>query len=185
MSSSRRRAASERASSSPRSCRGRDRPFRHLLLPQPQQPSGRTRTDDPIPRSCASLEPGAVRYVKRLRLGSLRVALPRSAQAVCGPTATLSAVFRLRVIDLALLALTAAGCGGGSPSAPPSTITSTAAKTRCPRAWRIGWQKVANEIKAPVFCPTWMPEPLDAKFGGRWFNGRFVDPDRSYLVSFA
>ena len=46
------------------------------------------------------------------------------------------------------------------------------------------WQKLANEIKAPVYCPSWLPQPLVGRFGGRFFNGRSVDPDRSYLVSF-
>src|SRR5581483_4777667 len=46
------------------------------------------------------------------------------------------------------------------------------------------WQKLANQIKAPVYCPGWMPSPLDGKIGGPRSNGRYVDPDRSYLVSF-
>jgi hypothetical protein len=54
----------------------------------------------------------------------------------------------------------------------------------CPRSERRSWQKLANEIQAPVYCPSWLPEPLVGRFSGRFFNGRSVDPDRSYLVSF-
>src|SRR2546428_13530484 len=36
----------------------------------------------------------------------------------------------------------------------------------CPAAWRGGWQALANRIQAPVYCPTWMPDPLDARIGG-------------------
>src|SRR3954452_19850522 len=54
----------------------------------------------------------------------------------------------------------------------------------CPAAWQAGWQKLANKIDAPVYCPTWMPNPLDAKIGGEWQDIYSVDKDRSYLVSF-
>jgi hypothetical protein len=75
---------------------------------------------------------------------------------------------------------TAAGCAGedeapAAEAAPPPT---------CPQPARASWQKLANEIDAPVYCPSWLPQPLVGKFSGRFFNGRSVDPDRSYLVSF-
>ncbi len=78
--------------------------------------------------------------------------------------------------------LLATGCSGDDgeqasaarPSGPPA----------CPQAWKAGWQELANRVGAPVFCPTWMPNPLTAEIGGEWDNGVSVDPDRSYLVSF-
>jgi hypothetical protein len=55
----------------------------------------------------------------------------------------------------------------------------------CPAAWRAGWQALANKIQAPVYCPTWMPNPLDAKIGGQYTDIYSVQKsDRSYLVSF-
>ncbi len=60
----------------------------------------------------------------------------------------------------------------------------SATKAACPAAWQAGWQKLANTIKAPVYCPTWMPNPLDAQIGGEWQDIYSVDKDRSYLVSF-
>jgi hypothetical protein len=55
----------------------------------------------------------------------------------------------------------------------------------CPAAWRAGWQALANKVQAPVYCPTWMPNPLDAKIGGQYTDIYSVGKrDRSYLVSF-
>jgi hypothetical protein len=60
----------------------------------------------------------------------------------------------------------------------------SAAPGGCPAAWKAGWQKLANRIQAPVYCPTWMPNPLDAQIGGESQDIYSVDKDRSYLVSF-
>jgi hypothetical protein len=60
----------------------------------------------------------------------------------------------------------------------------SASKAACPAAWQTGWQKLANTIKAPVYCPTWMPNPLDAQIGGEWQDIYSIGKDRSYLVSF-
>ncbi len=77
------------------------------------------------------------------------------------------------------VALTA-GCAGddGKPAAAGESAAA------CPRAWRPGWQKLANRIDAPVYCPTWMPNPLDGEIGGSWSDIESVDRDRSYLMSF-
>jgi hypothetical protein len=74
--------------------------------------------------------------------------------------------------------LFAAGCGSAE------RVVAAAPAPTCPRAWQAGWQKLANQIKAPVYCPSWMPSPLDAQIGGQYANGRSVGGDRSYLVSF-
>jgi hypothetical protein len=83
---------------------------------------------------------------------------------------------------VAALALVATGCSGEDASTPSAEA---AAEPVCPQSSRASWQKLANEIKAPVYCPSRFPQPLVGKFGGRFFNGRSVDPDRSYLVSWA
>ena len=54
----------------------------------------------------------------------------------------------------------------------------------CPQAWQHGWQKLANRVEAPVYCPTWMPNPLDARIGGQYTDIYSVSRDGSYLVSF-
>ncbi len=48
-----------------------------------------------------------------------------------------------------------------------------------------GWQRLANKIKAPVYCPSWLPDPLVPQIGNRWNNIDAVDKDRSYLESWA
>ena len=82
---------------------------------------------------------------------------------------------------LLITAAIAAGCS--NDGAGPSVAAPKAAPT-CPAAWKAKWQRLANRIHASVYCPSWMPSPLDGKIGGQWDNGVSVDPDRSYLVSF-
>jgi hypothetical protein len=78
----------------------------------------------------------------------------------------------------------ATGCAGGSGQAAAKRPV-VGVSASCPAAWRSGWQALANRIQTPVYCPAWMPNPLDAKIGGQWFNGTSVDKrTRSYLVSF-
>ena len=79
---------------------------------------------------------------------------------------------------LAATALLASACGSGEKAAraaPP-------AKSTC--AHPGGWQKLANRIHAPVYCPGWLPDPLIPQIGGKWNNIDSVSPDRSYLESF-
>ena len=47
-----------------------------------------------------------------------------------------------------------------------------------------GWRRLADRIKAPVYCPGWIPTPLTAQIGGPWNNIASVDADRSYLMGF-
>jgi hypothetical protein len=81
-----------------------------------------------------------------------------------------------------VLLLAGGGCGGGDDD--ESRPRAAPAKPSCPAAWRAGWQKLANRVAVPVYCPSWMPNPLTGEIGGPWDNGVSVDPDRSYLVSF-
>src|SRR6266849_1769287 len=85
---------------------------------------------------------------------------------------------------LAAVALVTAGCG-----ADTATNSKAAARTSptpaCPVSWRPGWQRVADRIKAPVYCPSWMPNPLDARIHGVWSSAYSVSRDGSYLIGFA
>jgi hypothetical protein len=65
-----------------------------------------------------------------------------------------------------------------------SLVPAASAKSGCPAAWRSGWQTLANKVAAPVYCPTWMPNPLDAKIGGQYTDINSIGKDRSYLVGF-
>jgi hypothetical protein len=83
----------------------------------------------------------------------------------------------------AALALVASGCGGGADRAV-EPAAKAASQRGCPAAARAGWQRLANRIHAPVYCPAWMPDPFDGVIGGRWNTIDSVSPDRSYLIGF-
>ncbi len=87
-------------------------------------------------------------------------------------------------IALAALALLASGCGGASVDSAKSAAAARRAPS-CPSARKLGWQRLANKIHAPVYCPRWLPSPLDGVIGGQWNTVNSVSPDRSYLVGFA
>jgi hypothetical protein len=76
-------------------------------------------------------------------------------------------------------ALLTSGCGEAKKAAAASSAST---KPTC--AYTRGWQKLANRIKAPVYCPGWLPDPLRGQIGGRWNNINSVSSDRSYLESF-
>jgi hypothetical protein len=80
---------------------------------------------------------------------------------------------------LGICALLASGCGSSRAAAPPPVVTHSQ-----PCAYPAGWQKLADKIKAPVYCPGWLPDPLTSQIDGKWSNGNSVSPDRSYLESF-
>jgi hypothetical protein len=85
-----------------------------------------------------------------------------------------------------LLALTVvlAGCSYGGEGDDENAAAKAAPKG-CPAAWEPDWQRLANRVGVPVYCPSWMPSPLDAKIGGQWNSGGpLVRRDRSYLVGF-
>jgi hypothetical protein len=82
----------------------------------------------------------------------------------------------MRATIVAALAALALAAGVPGSSAAP--------KAACPAAWAAGWQKLADRIDAPVYCPTWMPNPLNAQIGGQYQDIYSIGKDRSYLVSF-
>ena len=93
---------------------------------------------------------------------------------------------KLGVVPLAALAaglvLAASGCGADRAAEPSAKAAAT--RAACPAPARAGWQRLANRIHAPVYCPAWMPDPFDGVIGGRWNTIDSVSPDRSYLVGF-
>ena len=80
---------------------------------------------------------------------------------------------RLALPVLAVACVLAAG--SASSAALPKGLL-------CPN--KASWQKLANRINAPVYCPAWLPDPLVGTIGNRWNNINSVSPDRSYLESF-
>jgi len=86
-------------------------------------------------------------------------------------------------LPLALLAALAAGFGG-SDKKTTGAEAAPAAQAACPKAWRAGWQRLADRVGVPVYCPAWLPSPLTGRLGGPWNSVLSVGRDRSYLVSF-
>ena len=87
-----------------------------------------------------------------------------------------------RALCIALLALVAAGC---SLDDDGSSASAGAPAPACPAAWKPGWQQLANDVGTRVYCPSWMPSPIDAEIGGQWnSDGVIVDEDKSYLAGF-
>ena len=86
----------------------------------------------------------------------------------------------------AVLAVVVAGvaiANRGSDDTTAAVATTEEETTGCP--YRAAWQKLANKVKAPVYCPGWIPTPLTSEIGGQWNNIDAVDADRSYLMGFA
>lgn len=90
-------------------------------------------------------------------------------------------------LPLLLVVLVSACGGGGSADNGSGTLTSTnepASAPVCPPDWKTGWQKLADRIDAPVYCPSWLPDPLTGKIDGSWNAMKSVLKDRSYLMGF-
>jgi hypothetical protein len=81
---------------------------------------------------------------------------------------------------LAACALLASGCGDAKQA--EAAARPAPSKPTC--AHRAGWQKLADRVGVPVYCPGWLPDPLIAQIGGRWNNIDAVSSDRSWLESF-
>jgi hypothetical protein len=79
-----------------------------------------------------------------------------------------------------LLGLSVAATGCGS-EAKPAAAAPKAAKPTCPDPG--AWQKLANRVGAPVYCPAWLPDPLTGKLGAVDNNIHSVSADHSYLES--
>ena len=93
-----------------------------------------------------------------------------------------------RVVSAALLGAAClavlTGCGGSRKAAPPAAAAAVDPAPRRVCTHRAGWQRLADRIKAPVYCPGWLPDPLVGQIGGTWNNIDSVSKDRSYLESF-
>jgi hypothetical protein len=96
---------------------------------------------------------------------------------------------------LSLLAVAAAfataGCGADRSGQPAARAGAKPATGGCPASLRAGWQRLADRIGAPVYCPRWMPDPLfgqitgNPNFGAAGGVSLSVSPaDKSYLASF-
>ena len=102
----------------------------------------------------------------------------------------------IRTVRLALVvvaALVAAAVAASTAPAAPRVTAAPRASVApggpgkaagCPAAWRVTWQRLADRINAPVYCPAWLPDPLTGDIGGRWNNIDSVAKDGAYLMGF-
>jgi hypothetical protein len=89
------------------------------------------------------------------------------------------------ILSSIVLSFSAVGCGGDdAASAQPGEQATTTAPATCSPALARGWQKLADQIDAPVFCPSWLPDPLVGKIGGEWEGVHSVTKTGSYLIGF-
>lgn len=84
---------------------------------------------------------------------------------------------------LVLAAAVLGGCAGDDEPAAPAKAAPPPPPV-CAADLKRQYQRLANRVRIPVYCPTWMPSPLDGDPNGPWENGVSVKGDRSYLVSF-
>jgi hypothetical protein len=84
---------------------------------------------------------------------------------------------------VAALAVALAVLSAGCRADPVAESATAPAAPVCPQSWRAGWQKLADQVKAPVYCPSWLPQPLTGKIGPIG-SAKYVSRDRSYLIAF-
>jgi hypothetical protein len=85
---------------------------------------------------------------------------------------------------LLLISVLALVLAAGAVATTERANARTASGPACPKAWLSGWQKLANRIHTPVYCPSYLPDPLTGQIGGRWNNIDSVGTDGSYLIGF-
>ncbi len=88
-----------------------------------------------------------------------------------------------RLVALGLIVIAAIGATAGY--AWRGSARTDAKSASCPQAWRSGWQKLADRIGTPVYCPTWLPDPLTGQIDGPSNSIDSLDRrDGSYLIGF-
>src|SRR5258706_2237676 len=83
--------------------------------------------------------------------------------------------YRMLVVVAPLLALVASGCA--SSYARPQAHQAARVAIKCPTGWAAGWQRLARRVDAPVYCPSWMPQPLVGQIGSEYSPAPYVAKD--------
>ena len=90
----------------------------------------------------------------------------------------------VRLMPVYVAVLVALGVTVSQAPGAPSASSRPGPAAACPAVWRLTWQRLADRIKAPVYCPAWLPDPLTGDIGGRWNNIDSVAKDGAYLEGF-
>ena len=79
---------------------------------------------------------------------------------------------------LAVVVVVVAACGssgGSSGSSPKPNV--------CPKAWAASWQTWADRVGMTIYCPGWLPSPIDGVIHGQWNTARV--PDKQWQLGYA
>ena len=79
---------------------------------------------------------------------------------------------------LAVVVVVVAACGSSketSGSKPKPNV--------CPKAWAASWQTWADRVGMPIYCPSWLPSPIDGVIHGQWNTARV--PDKQWQLGYA
>jgi hypothetical protein len=68
------------------------------------------------------------------------------------------------MVLLVAVIVTVAACGSGSSNSG----SQVSVKAGCSNTWAAGWQRWTDKVGMPVWCPGWMPSPIDAIIHGQW-----------------
>jgi hypothetical protein len=79
---------------------------------------------------------------------------------------------------LALVVVGAAACGSSKEASG-----SKPKPNACPRAWAASWQMWTNRVGMKLYCPGWLPSPIDGVIHGQWNTARV--PDRQWQLGYA
>ena len=92
-----------------------------------------------------------------------------------GPPNAAATLERMRIVVVG--ALGAALLAAATAAVADGESTRTRRALAAPTCIQLGgWQRLANRIDAPVYCPSWLPDPLVPQIGNRWNNIDSVDP---------
>ena len=62
-------------------------------------------------------------------------------------------------------------------------IQSRGLPRRAPSAWAASWQTWADRVGMTIYCPGWLPSPIDGVIHGQWNTARV--PDRQWQLGYA
>jgi hypothetical protein len=72
------------------------------------------------------------------------------------------------MVLLIAVVVTVTACGSGSAQSG----SKSAVAGGCSKTWAAGWQTWANRVGMTIWCPGWMPGPIDAIIHGQWNTAR-------------
>ena len=75
------------------------------------------------------------------------------------------------------------GCSDGNP-AGGSAGSPAAAAASCPKQWAADWQDWADKVGMTVWCPTWLPSPIDGRIGPQNEYNTARSPGRHWQLGY-